>query len=120
MARNLTVVLALAAAGCDNPFSPTDDLEDARRVGGARASTSYTFTVHQDCFCIGEARGPFRVVVSRGAVVSVTDPDTGAPRTASEFVPLTVEALFDRVRAGHRRGCRRAGRPIRPGSRLPA
>jgi hypothetical protein len=91
------ILMALAAAACDNPASPTDDLEDARRTWRRQGVESYAFTVSQDCFCVEDARGPFRVRIATGAVVSVTDPDTGAPRAASEFVPLTVEALFDTV-----------------------
>ena len=91
------VVLALFAAACDNPLSPTDDLEEARRKWRREGISTYSFTVTQSCFCVEDARGPFRVTVSGGAVVSVTDPASGAPRAVSEFVPLTVEALFDRV-----------------------
>jgi hypothetical protein len=102
----LTVVLALAAAGCDNPFSPTDDLEDARRTWERQGIQSYSLTVHQDCFCPEDVRGPFRVRVVSGVVVSVTDPATGAPRSASAFTPLTVEALFDRVQQAIDEGVR--------------
>ena len=97
MARRSMIVLTLAAAACDNPASPTDDLEDARRTWRRQAIQNYSFTVHQDCFCPEDVRGPFRVRVASGVIVSVTDPVTGAPRGASAFVPLTVEALFDRV-----------------------
>lgn len=104
----MIVVLALALAGCDNPFSPSgpEDVDDARRHWAEQRISSYAFTVTQDCFCVEDARGPFRVAVSNGAVVSVTDPATGAPRAASEFVPLTVEALFDRVEQAVAEGVR--------------
>jgi hypothetical protein len=97
MARRLMIVLTLAAAACDNPASPTDDLEDARRTWRRQGVQNYSFTVHQDCFCPEDVRGPFRVRVASSVIVSVTDPATGAPRGASAFVPLTVEMLFDRV-----------------------
>ena len=100
-ARPFIFMLAVAAAGCaSNPFSSSDEgenLQEARRAWSQKGYESYTFTVRQDCFCVEESRGPFRVTVIRGSVASVTDPATGAPRTANEFVPLTVEALFDRV-----------------------
>src|SRR5688500_13168982 len=96
MARLFMVVLAVAAAACDNPASPTDDLEDARRTWRRQGIENYSFTVHQDCFCVEDARGPFRVRIASSVIVSVTDPATGAPRAASTFVPLTVEMLFDR------------------------
>jgi uncharacterized protein DUF6174 len=95
VARRLMAVLALAAAACDNPLSPTGDLEDARRTWSRQGITSYRFTVNVLCFCI--SRGPFAVVVERGSVTSVTDPATGEPRTPDAFVPLTVEALFAKV-----------------------
>ena len=95
LARGSVVVLALAAAACGNPFSPTEDLEDARRTWSRQGITSYRFTVNVLCFCID--RGPFAVVVEQGRVTSVTDPATGAPRTPDPFVPLTVEALFARI-----------------------
>jgi hypothetical protein len=96
----MTLAIALSGVACDsNPFSASgaDDLDEARRHWAEKRISSYTFTVSQDCFCVEDARGPFRVRVSGGAVVSVTDPVTGAPRVASEFVPLTVDELFDRV-----------------------
>jgi hypothetical protein len=91
------VVLALAAAACGNPLSPTEDLEDARRTWSRQGLTSYRFNVSQLCFCGPDVRGVFHVVVERGSVTSVTDAETGAPRTPHPAVPLTVEALFDKV-----------------------
>ena len=101
-------VAAIALTACDNPFSASgpDDLDEARRHWSEQRVAGYTFTVTQDCFCVEDARGSFRVTVANGAVVSVTDPATGAPRTASEFVPLTVEALFDRVEQAVAEGVR--------------
>ena len=104
----MMVVLALGLGACDNPFSPSgpEDLDEARRHWADERVSSYTFTVSQDCFCVEEARGRFRVTVTNGAVTSITDPATGAPRTASRFVPLTVEALFDRVEQAVNEGVR--------------
>ena len=99
MARVMTIAIALSAVACDNPFSASgpEGLDEARQHWVAKGISSYTLTVSQDCFCVEDARGSFRVVVDGGRVSSVTDPATGAPRSASPFVPLTVEALFDRV-----------------------
>lgn len=99
MARLLTIALSLSAAACANPFSASGagDLEDAREKWSRERVASYSFTVTVGCFCTEDTRGPFRVTVSNGVVASITDPATGAPRTASQFVPLTVEALFARV-----------------------
>jgi hypothetical protein len=108
MARVMTIAIALSAVACDNPFSASgpEGLDEARQHWVEKGISSYTLTVSQDCFCVEEARGPFRVVVRNGAVVSVTDPATGAPRTASEFVPLTVEELFARIEEAMAAGTR--------------
>ena len=100
--RALSIVLAAALplAGCGNPSSPSGpegDLEEARRTWSGQGIDSYTFEVSQLCFCVAESRGTFAVTVVRGNVVSVTDAETGAPRTPGPFVPLTVEALFAKV-----------------------
>jgi hypothetical protein len=94
------LALALSLAGCGSPSSPSgaeEELEEARRTWSRQGYDSYTFKVSQFCFCVSEARGTFAVTVIRGEVVSVTDAETGAPRTPSPFVPLTVEALFAKV-----------------------
>ena len=96
-AHSIVLALALALAGCDSPFSPTDDLEAARRTWRQQGIASYSFKVSQFCFCVAEGRGTFDVVVEQGRVVSVADAETGAPRTPYPAVPLTVEALFARV-----------------------
>ena len=108
MARVMTIAVALSAVACDNPFSASgaDDVDEARQHWAGQRISDYAFTVSQDCFCVEDARGPFRVTVRNGAVVSVTDPATGAPRTASQFVPLTVDALFDRVEQAVAEGIR--------------
>jgi hypothetical protein len=98
-ARALAAVLALALAGC-NPFSPSGaegDLEEARRTWTSQGIESYSFEVSQVCFCGPDVRGPLNVVVLQGQVASVTDAETGEPRTPNPVVPLTVEALFERV-----------------------
>ena len=98
--RAIVLASALALAGCHNPFSSSGlkgDLEEARRAWSRQGITSYTFKVSQICFCTPETRGTFAVVVDRGRVASVTDLETGAPRTPSPLVPLTVEALFAKV-----------------------
>jgi uncharacterized protein DUF6174 len=96
-ARSVVLALALALAGCESPFSPTDELEEARRTWRQQGIASYRFTVSQFCFCVAEGRGTFDVVVEQGRVVSVADAETGAPRTPHPAVPLTVEALFAKV-----------------------
>jgi hypothetical protein len=100
LARAAVVVLALAFAGCDNPFSssgPEGDLAEARRTWSGQGIASYSFKVSQFCFCEQDTRGTFAVVVERGRVAAVTDAETGAPRTPNPSVPLTVEALFAKV-----------------------
>jgi uncharacterized protein DUF6174 len=99
-ARRAVAALALAFAGCDSPFSssgPEADLEEARRTWRRQGIASYSFKVSQLCFCGPDVRGTLAVVVEQGRVVSVTDEETGAPRTPHPVVPLTVEALFAKV-----------------------
>ena len=100
LTRGAVLAAALAFAGCDNPFSssgPERDLEEARRTWGRQGISSYTFKVSQLCFCGPDTHGTFAVVVREGRVASVTDAETGAPRTPNPSVPLTVEALFAKV-----------------------
>lgn len=99
-ARAAALVLVSALAACDGPLDPTGvegDLADARRTWSRQGSASYRFTVSQLCFCGPDARGTFAVVVQGGRVTSVRDAETGAPRTPHPGVPLTVEALFEKV-----------------------
>ena len=100
LTRGAVLAVALALAGCDSPFSssgPEEDLEEARRTWSGQGIDSYTFKVSQLCFCGPDTQGTFAVVVVRGSVASVTDVETGAPRTPNPFVPLTVLALFAKV-----------------------
>ena len=98
--RGAVLAVALAFAGCESPFwpsGPEGDLEEARRTWSRQGITSYTFKVSQLCFCAPDAHGTFAVVVEQGRVASVTDAETGVPRTPNPFVPLTVLALFAKV-----------------------
>lgn len=97
--RGAVLAFALALSGCDNPFSTglERDLEDARRTWRGQGISSYTFKVSQFCFCGPDTHGTFAVVVRDGRVQSVTDAETGEPRTPNPSVPLTVEALFAKV-----------------------
>jgi hypothetical protein len=98
--RAAVLAFAVAVAGCGSPFSPSGperDLEEARRTWSRQGIDSYRFEVSQLCFCGPDTHGTFAVVVVRGRVTSVTDAETGAPRTPNPFVPLTVEALFAKV-----------------------
>jgi len=98
--RGAVLAVALAFAGCDSPFSPSGperDLEEARRTWSRQGIASYTVEVSQLCFCGPDTHGTFAVVVEQGRVASVTDAETGVPRTPNPFVPLTVLALFAKV-----------------------
>jgi hypothetical protein len=100
------VVLALAAAGCDSPVSPSGpegDLEAARRKWARQVILNYRFTVNALCFCI--QRGPLAVTVEQGRVTSLTDPVTGAVRPYPHpAMPLTVDDLFATIEQAMRDG----------------
>ena len=95
--RAAVVAAVVALSACDNPMGPDDDLEEARQKWSRQGFDSYRFTVSQLCFCGPDVRGTFRVVIQRGQVASVTDAQTGEPRTPHPAVPLTVEALFQKI-----------------------
>jgi hypothetical protein len=99
LTRGAVLAVAVALAGCDNPFSsgPERDLEEARRTWSRQGIASYRFNVSQLCFCGPDVHGTFAVAVVQGRVASVTDAETGEPRTPGPSVPLTVEALFAKV-----------------------
>ena len=89
--------LALAVSACSNPFSPGDELDDAREKWAGQGIDSYSLTVREICFCPIEAGGPFRVAVVRGRVTSVTYLGDGTGVEPDERIPLTVDDLFATV-----------------------
>ena len=92
-------VVALAAAGCASPTSPSGpegDLLAARRKWARQVILDYRYTVNALCFCV--QRGPLRVTVERGQVTGLNDPVTGVPRPYPHpAMPLTVEDLFTTI-----------------------
>ena len=45
------LLLALSVSACSNPFSPSDELEDARDKWEDQGIDSYRITVREICFC---------------------------------------------------------------------
>jgi hypothetical protein len=103
LARPLILIGATSFAACDNPVSPpaltaaAKDLAEARRTWAAQGLLSYRFRFQRICFCGPDATAPLAVVVSRNRVISVTRAETGEPVTPGEFLPLTIERLFDEI-----------------------
>jgi uncharacterized protein DUF6174 len=101
--RTLLLGLALAAAGCVNPMSPTEEaLDDARDKWEDQGIDSYRITVRESCFCPIELGGPFVVTVVRGRIESVVYAGEGADVVPNERIPLTVDELFDTVETADR------------------
>lgn len=92
----LAVALALGAAltACSDPFGPEQaELERARALWEARGAEDYRYEFRTLCFCLN-LHG--LVEVRDGAVVAVTDLETGEPVTGDPFDRYpTVEELFD-------------------------
>ena len=87
--------LALALSACgSNPFSPTEELDDAREKWDRQGIDSYSFTIREICFCPIELGGPFRVVVRDGRPVSITRVETGEAAAPEGHVPVTIDQLF--------------------------
>ena len=100
------LLLAVVAAGCDNPFDndqfQREELARARALWGREGGPSYTFTMQLQCYCApGTSLAPVIVTVQNGQPVSriyvkakPTDPSIAA--SAEVFGPYdTVEELFE-------------------------
>jgi len=96
------LILALSMAACSNPFSASDELEDAREKWEDQGIDSYRITVRESCFCPIELGGPFVVTVVRGRIASVVYAGEGADVVPDERIPLTVDELFDTVETAGR------------------
>jgi hypothetical protein len=96
-----TVLLTVLAtvAGCSDLFSPNGNqsrLDENRDKWRAQGLTTYSFTLHQVCFC--GINGPVRVVVVNGSAVNATMISNGQsvdPRFVS-----SIESLFDFIQRG--------------------
>jgi hypothetical protein len=100
------LLLAVAAAGCDNPFDndrfQREELARARALWGREGGPSYTFTMELQCYCAaGTSLAPVVVTVQNGQPVSriykkskPADPSINA--SAEVFGPYdTVDDLFE-------------------------
>ena len=100
--RAAVVMAAALTAACGNPFSPTEELDDARDKWESQGIASYALTVREICFCPLERGGPFRVTVVNGGVASVEYLGEGTGVEPHEGIPLTVDDLFATARAAMR------------------
>lgn len=91
------LVLALAATSCDDEDGGLPgDLVEARARWEARGPADYDLVLERVCFCGSEGRGPVRVEVRGGEVVSRRYVETGEP-VAQPFEALfrDVDTLFE-------------------------
>jgi hypothetical protein len=94
--RALAMLAACTAlVSCDDPTAP-ERLSSAEARWERAGHDSYSFTAEHSCFCIDDARGPVRIVVRDGAIVSVTMISTGA--SVADPLWFTIDDLFDLVR----------------------
>ena len=95
-------ICALSMSACSNPFSASDELEEAREKWEDQGIDSYRITVRESCFCPIELGGPFVVTVVRGQVASVVYTGEGTDVVPVARIPLTVDMLFDTVEQAER------------------
>lgn len=108
--RLTALLLSLAAAACARPAVSANEPAPAQAgvVAQARARWArqgiddYRYVFDRVCFCLG--RGPVRVEVRDGRVVSVTHPDNGQPAPDVQPYVETVETLFDKLAEAERDG----------------
>ena len=101
MTNRTTPLLAaalLAGACSSSPLeSELDDLDDARARWEARAIDDYRFQLAYTCECLGY--GPIAIEVRDGVIVSAEWAGLEGPGTQGELRAMTVEQMFDRIRA---------------------
>jgi hypothetical protein len=87
-------LLTLFAPSCDSLGPERSELERARALWEANGPSDYVYTVERLCFC--GYRGPARVTVEDGAVVSIVYlADDEPPVELTEELFPTVDGLFD-------------------------
>ena len=95
--RCASVAVVAVVAGCSDSLSPgKTELDANRQKWEAQQFARYDFTLEMFCFCA--IRGPIRVSVANGAVVSAVEVATGN-RVEPTWVP-SIESLFDFVERG--------------------
>ena len=82
------------------PESQRDELEKNRELWQSRQPARYVYAIERQCFCPEEARGPVRVTVQGGTVVSQLYVGDGraVEGAATDWFP-GVNGLFDVLRA---------------------
>ena len=85
-------------AGCNDPFSPRDELNDARRRWQSQGLTTYAYAITRSCECQIEYTRKAWVQVVNGTVTAAHFfPDfTPVPPTLLPGYP-TIDALFDMI-----------------------
>lgn len=85
-------------AGCNDPTSPRDELDDARRRWEARRIDTYSYNIVRYCECPPEFSRLASVMVVDDSVVSVRFVDDGTPVRAELLSTYgTIDRLFDVV-----------------------
>ena len=95
--RCAAIAALVAGAGCSDSVSPgKTELVANRQKWETQQLARYDFTLEMFCFCA--IRGPIRVSVVNGAVVSAVELANGGPIDPT-WVP-SIEGLFDFVERG--------------------
>lgn len=91
------ILLALASSSCDDEDDgATTEFAEARARWEARGPANYDLVLERLCFCGPEGRGPARIEVRDGEVVSRTYVETGEPvREPLEASFPDVDGLFE-------------------------
>ena len=106
MIRCTCLLLTFALTACVPPAATrgggAGDAAAHRRVWARQQLDDYRFVFQRDCFCLG--RGPV-VVIVRGGVAELRNPQNGQPAGESEIVDaMTVDELFNRIVQAQVRG----------------
>jgi hypothetical protein len=106
--RLLALGAVLALAACASPSDPSglDQLDAQYARWQAQHIESYRFDAEVNCtMCAAPPRGPITIEVQQGEVVRATIRSTGEPLSPqSLYYGITVESLFERLRAARAAG----------------
>ena len=84
--------------GCNDPASPRDELNDARRRWEAIRPSAYSYVISRSCECLPEYTRAARVQVTNGRVTSARYVQDGSQVSAEILATYpTIDDLFEMV-----------------------